>query len=278
MRDLRGWVAAVTGAASGIGRALANELARQGCELALSDVDAAGLEQTRAALCAAGTKVSASHVDVADRDAVFEWADDVAAQHGRVNLIANNAGVALGATIRNMTLDELEWLMGINFFGVVHGTKAFLPHLTRAGAGHVVNISSLFGLIGFPGQGAYNAAKFAVRGFSECLAMELAIEKSPIGVTCVHPGGIRTAIARNARIGVNEPNDQTREEIAEGFDRIARTSAERAAEVIVAGVRRGKRRVLVGPDAQALSLLQRLLPVGYQRLVAFGAARRGAKI
>jgi NAD(P)-dependent dehydrogenase (short-subunit alcohol dehydrogenase family) len=278
MRDLRGWVAAVTGAASGIGRALANELARQGCELALSDVDAAGLEQTRAALSAAGTKVSAARVDVADREAVFEWADEVAAQHGRVNLIANNAGVALGATIRNMTLDELDWLMGINFFGVVHGTKAFLPHLTRAGAGHIVNISSLFGLIGFPGQGAYNAAKFAVRGFSECLAMELAIEKSPIGVTCVHPGGIRTAIARNARIGANEPNDRTREEIAEGFERIARTSPERAAEVIVAGVRRGKRRVIVGPDAHALSLLQRLLPVRYQRLVELGAARRDAKI
>jgi short-subunit dehydrogenase len=195
-----------------------------------------------------------------------------------VNLIANNAGVALGATIRNMTLDELDWLMGINFRGVVHGTKAFLPHLTRAGAGHIVNISSLFGLIGFPGQGAYNAAKFAVRGFSECLAMELAIEKSPIGVTCVHPGGIRTAIARNARIGVNEPIDQTRDEIAEGFERIARTSPERAAQVIVAGVRRGKRRVLVGPDAHVISLLQRLLPERYQRLVAYGAARRGAKI
>ena len=278
MRELRGWVAAVTGAASGIGRALADELARQGCELALSDVDAVGLEQTRAALSAAGTKVSAARVDVADRDAVFEWADEVAAQHGRVNLIANNAGVALGAAIRNMTLEELDWLMGINFFGVVHGTKAFLPHITRAGAGHIVNISSLFGLIGFPGQGAYNAAKFAVRGFSECLAMELAIEKSPIGVTCVHPGGIRTAIARNARIGVNEPNDRTREEIADGFERIARTSAERAAEVIVAGVRRGKRRVIVGPDAHALSLLQRLLPVRYQRLVELGAARRGAKI
>src|SRR5215475_13319656 len=144
MRDLRGWVAAVTGAASGIGRALAHELAGQGCELALSDVDAALLEQTRAALSAAGTKVSAARVDVADRGAVFAWADEVAAQHGRVNLIANNAGVALGATIRNVTLDELDWLMGINFRGVVHGTKAFLPHLTRAGAGHIVNISSVF--------------------------------------------------------------------------------------------------------------------------------------
>jgi hypothetical protein len=278
MRDLRGWVAAVTGAASGIGRALAHELGRQGCELALSDVDAAGLEETRAALSAGGTKVSAARVDVADGKAVFDWAEEVAARHGRVNLVANNAGVALGATIRNMTLDELDWLMGINFRGVVHGTKAFLPHLTRAGAGHIVNISSVFGLIGFPGQGAYNAAKFAVRGFSECLAMELAIEKSPIGVTCVHPGGIRTSIARNARIGANEPVDQTRDELAEDFERIARTSADRAAQVIVAGVRRGRRRVLVGPDAHAISLLQRLLPERYQHLVAFGAARRGAKI
>jgi NAD(P)-dependent dehydrogenase (short-subunit alcohol dehydrogenase family) len=278
MRELRGWVAAVTGAASGIGRALANELAGQGCELALCDVDAAGLEETRAGLAARGAKVSAARVDVSDREAMFAWADAVAAQHGRVNLIANNAGVALAARIRHMTLDELDWLMGINFRGVVHGTKAFLPHLERAGQGHVVNVSSAFGLIAFPGHGAYNAAKFAVRGFSECLAMELAMEGSPIGVTCVHPGGIRTAIARNARLGAHEPLDVSREEIEAGFARNARTSPERAARVIVAGVRRGRRRVLIGADARVLSALQRLLPERYQHLVAFGAARRNVKI
>ena len=278
MRNLNGWVAAVTGAAAGIGRGLAHELARQGCELALCDVNAAGLEETRAALAAAGTKVSAARVDVADRDAVYAWADAVVAQHGRANLVVNNAGVALAATLRNVTLEEIEWLMGINFRGVVYGTKAFLPHITRAGQGHIVNISSVFGLIGFPGNGVYNAAKFAVRGFTECLAMELAIEKSPIGVTCVHPGGIRTAIARNARIGAAQPLDMSRDEIDAAFQQATWTSPERAARTIVAGVRRGKRRVLVGPDAHAISWLQRILPVRYQHLVALGAARRGAPI
>ena len=278
MRNLNGWVAAVTGAAAGIGRGLAHELARQGCELALCDANAGGLEETRAALAAAGTKVSAARVDVADRDAVYAWADAVVAQHGRANLVINNAGVALAATLRNVTLEEIEWLMGINFRGVVYGTKAFLPHITRAGQGHIVNISSVFGLIGFPGNGVYNAAKFAVRGFTECLAMELAIEKSPIGVTCVHPGGIRTAIARNARIGAAQPLEMSRDEIDALFQQATWTSPERAARTIVAGVRRGKRRVLVGPDAHAISWLQRLMPVRYQHLVAFGAVRRGAPI
>jgi hypothetical protein len=278
MQELRGWVVAVTGAAAGIGRALAHELARQGCELALCDVNLEGLEETRAVLAAQGTKVSAARVDVADRDAMFAWADEVDATHGRVNVIVNNAGVALAATLRNVTLEELEWLMGINFWGVVHGTKAFLPHITRAGQGHIVNISSVFGLIGFPGNGAYNAAKFAVRGFSECLAMELAMEKSAIGVTCVHPGGIRTAIARNARVGTAEVLDMSRDEMDEAFRKATWTSPERAARVIVAGVRRGKRRVLIGPDARVISLLQRLLPVRYQHVVAFGAARRRSRI
>lgn len=278
MRNLNGWVAAVTGAAAGIGRGLAHELARQGCELALCDLNAEGLEETRAALAAQGTKVTAARVDVADRDAVYGWADSVVAQHGRANLIINNAGVALAATLRNATLEEIDWLMGINFRGVVYGTKAFLPHITRAGEGHIANISSVFGLIGYPGNGVYNAAKFAVRGFTECLAMELALEKSPIGVTCVHPGGIRTTIARDARIGAAQPLDMTREEIDAAFKLATWTSPERAARVIVSGVRRRKRRVLIGPDARLISLMQRLMPVRYQHLVAFGAARRGAPI
>jgi NAD(P)-dependent dehydrogenase (short-subunit alcohol dehydrogenase family) len=278
MQDLKGWVAAVTGAASGIGRALAQELARHECELALCDVDVAGLEQTRDAVAATGAKVSAQRVDVADAHAVFRWANAVVANHGRANLIVNNAGVTLGATIRHMTLDELDWLMGINFRGVVHGTKAFLPHLERAGRGHVVNISSVFGLIAYPGQGAYNAAKFAVRGFSECLAMELANEGSPIGVSCVHPGGVRTRIAANARIGAAEPLEISRKELERRFAKVARTSPEDAARRIVAGVRRRRRRVLIGPDAHVISALQRLLPERYQRLVGAGARRRGPGI
>jgi NAD(P)-dependent dehydrogenase (short-subunit alcohol dehydrogenase family) len=274
MQEIRGWVAAVTGAASGIGRALALELAREGCELALCDVDAAGLEATRAAVAATGAKASAERVDVAQSAAVNAWADAVVAQHGRVNLIANNAGVSLVAQIRHMTLDELDWLMGINFRGVVHGTKAFLPQIERAGRGHVVNVSSVFGLIAFPGHGAYNAAKFAVRGFTECLAMELALDASPIGVTAVHPGGIRTRIARNARIGRQEPAESSREEMVSDFDEVARTEPEKAARAIVAGVRRRRRRVLIGADAHGLATLQRLAPVRYQDLVARGVSRR----
>jgi len=275
MQDLKDWVAAVTGAASGIGRALALELARHECVLALSDVDVAGLEQTRDAVAAAGAKVSVRCVDVADADAVFRWADHVVADHGRANLIVNNAGVALGATIRHMSLEELDWLMGINFRGVVHGTKAFLPHLERAGQGHIVNVSSVFGLIAYPGQGAYNAAKFAVRGFTECLAMELANEGSPIGVSCVHPGGIRTRIAANARVGAAQPMELSRRDLEKRFAKAARTSPEHAARRIVAGIRRRRRRVLIGADARVISALQRLLPERYQRLVRSGAARRG---
>jgi NAD(P)-dependent dehydrogenase (short-subunit alcohol dehydrogenase family) len=274
VQEIRGWVAAVTGAGSGIGRALALELAREGCELALCDVDTAGLEATRAAVAATGAPVSAQRVDVAQSDDMVTWADAVASHHRRVNLVVNNAGVSLVAQLRHITFDELDWLMGINFRGVVHGTLAFLPHLERAGQGHVVNVSSVFGLIAFPGHGAYNAAKFAVRGFTECLAMELAIEGSPIGVSCVHPGGIRTRIARNARMGSREPTRDQRALMERDFDEVARTTPERAARAIVAGVRRRRRRVLIGADAHMLATLQRLAPVRYQTLVGRAVARR----
>ena len=184
----------------------------------------------------------------------------------------NNAGVALGATIEQLTYDDLEWLFAINFWGVVHGTKAFLPHLLKAEEGHVVNMSSVFGLIAVPGQAAYNAAKFAVRGFTECLRQELELEHRHVSATCVHPGGIKTNIARSAR------NRQlalvTNEELARRFDAIARTTPEDAALAIVRGVQRGARRVLIGADARAIDLLQRLTGAGYQALTV-AAARRG---
>src|SRR6476469_5146006 len=200
VEHFNGRVAAITGAGSGIGRALARELARHGAHLALSDVDEPGLAETVSLCEGYGVKVTARRVDVADRSAVFAWADEVVADHGKVNLVVNNAGVALGATIDDGRLEDVEWLMGINFWGVVNGTKAFLPHLKASGEGHIVNLSSVFGLISVPSQSAYNAAKFGVRGFTDALRMELDIAKCGISSTTVHPGGSTTNIARNARV------------------------------------------------------------------------------
>ncbi|MDJ0789362.1 MAG: SDR family NAD(P)-dependent oxidoreductase [Myxococcota bacterium] len=267
MSELRGRVAAVTGAGSGIGRALAVELARSHCDVALSDVDEASLEETRKLVLATGRRAFARVVDVRDAEAVDAWARDVVAEFGGVQLIFNNAGVALAARLTRVTLDEFRWLMDVDFWGVVHGTKSFLPHFQAAGEGHVVNVSSVFGLIAFPGNGTYNAAKFAVRGFTEALAIELEMEGSPVQVSCVHPGGIKTNIARLARVGTDEEQPD-RAEMSDAFDRAARTTPERAAQVILDGVRRNRRRILIGPDARVISGVQRLLPVGYQRLLA----------
>jgi NAD(P)-dependent dehydrogenase (short-subunit alcohol dehydrogenase family) len=265
-----GKVAVVTGAASGIGRALACALAAEGAEIAISDIDAAGLAASAQEAKALGAKVSDAVVDVANRAAVDAWATAVVADHGRVNLVFNNAGVALDATIEQMSDDDLAWLLNINFWGVVHGTKAFLPHLIASGDGHVVNISSVFGIIAVPGNGAYNAAKFAVRGYTECLRQELAIEGHPVTATCVHPGGIKTNIARNAR---RTPGGIGGEAIDE-FDRFARTTAAAAAATILAGVRRNRRRVLVGTDARVIDFVQRLFPTGYQRVIEAATRRR----
>jgi len=272
MRNLTGRVAAVTGAASGIGRALAIALAREGMHVAISDVNEPGLAETAASAARFGTRITSTRVDVSERAAVHAWADTVAREHGAVHLVANNAGVALGATIEQMTYDDLEWLFGINFWGVVHGTKAFLPHLLAADEGHIVNVSSVFGLIAVPGQGAYNAAKFAVRGYTECLRQELEVENRRVSATCVHPGGVRTNIARNARN--RSEGVISSEDAAKRFDEIARTTPEWAALRIVRGVQRNARRVLIGADALAIDALQRLTGTGYQALTV-AAARRG---
>jgi len=271
MKSFRGRVAAITGAGSGIGRALAVELAGRGCDLALSDINEIGLAETAERARAAGVRVTTKRVDVADRAAVYAWADEVARDHGKVNLIFNNAGVALGATVEGARDEDLEWLMDINFWGVVHGTRAFLPHLKAAGEGHVVNISSIFGLIGVPAQSAYNAAKFAVRGFTESLRQELDIMRCGVSSTSVHPGGIKTNIARAARtdpslasLGLDPAGASDR--FAENFI----TTPEAAARTILRAVEKDRRRVLVGPDAHVVDALQRLLPSLYQRLaVAF---------
>ena len=274
MEQLRGRVAAITGAGSGIGRALAIELARAGTHLALSDVDDVGLAETVTKAEGMGVKVTSARVDVADREAVHAWADEVAEEHGQVNLVFNNAGVALGATVEGVRYEDLHWLMDINFWGVVHGTKAFLPHLKASGAGHVVNISSVFGLLGIPSQSAYNAAKFAVRGFTDALRMELEIEPCGVSATTVHPGGIKTNIAKNARMdeSVTALADDPEQARAD-FERLFTTTPEKAARQIVKAVQRNRRRALIGPDAKAIDLASRLPAAVVQKVIVRGAKR-----
>ena len=274
MRDFNGRVAAITGAGSGIGRALANNLAKKGAELALCDIDEAGLAETVAQCEGRGVKVTSQRVDVADRAAVTAWADQVMVDHGKVNLVINNAGVALGATIESMSYEDFEWLMGINFWGVVYGTKAFLPHLKASGEGHIVNLSSVFGLISVPSQAAYNAAKFAVRGFTDTLRMELEIEGANVSATTIHPGGIKTNIAKNARMdpSVAEVAGDPDKAIKD-FERMFITSPEKAARQILTAVQRDRRRALIGPDAKVIDLISRLPGTIYQNVMAKGAAR-----
>jgi len=274
MQEFRGKVAAVTGAASGIGRSLALQLAQRGCEVAIADVDVEGLGQTAEAVRRRGAGVSATRLDVSDRDAVHDWADKVVVEHGAANLVFNNAGVALGATVDGMSYEDLDWLMGVNFWGVVHGTKAFLPHLKAAGDGHIVNISSVFGFIGIPSQSAYNASKFGVRGFTEALRVELDIEDCGVSCTTVHPGGIKTNIVRNARMSASISElglDPT--EAGSDFEKLFTTSPDKAAKVILRGVERDRRRVLIGPDARLFTLLGKLPPQVYQPVMARGARR-----
>lgn len=267
---LDGAIAAITGAGSGIGRALALELAARGNDLAISDVDEVGLAETERSCAAHGVVVSRSIVDVADRAAVESWAGFVVERHGGVNLIVNNAGVAMSAPAADQPIDDFGWLMGINFWGVVHGTQAFLPHLSASGEGHIVNISSVFGLMSIPSQAAYNASKFAVRGYSDTLRMELEMADSPVSVTTVHPGGIKTAIARNARQVIDQWEAT---DLAERFEKhIARTSPDKAARQILKAVERNRRRALIGPDAPLFDLVARL-PASLSQRITMTATR-----
>jgi NAD(P)-dependent dehydrogenase (short-subunit alcohol dehydrogenase family) len=276
MKTVQGKVAAITGAGSGIGRATARLLAQKGCHVAISDVNEQGLAETEAQCRQSGVKVLAARVDVAEREAVHAWATQVARELGGVHIIINNAGVALGSTIEDMRYEDFEWLMGINFWGVVHGTKAFLPHLKAAGDGHIVNISSVFGLIGVPTQGAYNAAKFAVKGFTEALRQELEIEGLPIGVTSVHPGGIKTNIARSARVTARK--GWVDEQTTRDFEKAFSTTPEQAAQDILQAILKNRRRQLIGPDAVLIDLVQRALPTLYQSLLVAGARRHRQKL
>ncbi|MGV9945317.1 SDR family NAD(P)-dependent oxidoreductase [Rhodococcus sp. DMU1] len=270
MSEFAGKVAVITGAGSGIGRALALELARRGARLALSDVDTAGLDETVRRARDLGAEVKADHLDVTQREAVLDYADAVAVHFGQVNQIYNNAGIAYHGEFERSEFKDIERIMDVDFWGVVNGTKAFLPHVVASGDGHIVNVSSLFGLLAIPGQSAYNSAKFAVRGFTEALRQEMLIARHPVKVTCVHPGGIKTAIARNAAV----PAGDDQESFAQFFDRkLARTSPEDAARTIVEGVRRGRARVLIGADAKFLDAWVRVVGPSYQRVVAFVSGR-----
>jgi NADP-dependent 3-hydroxy acid dehydrogenase YdfG len=263
MQGFAGKVAVITGAGSGIGQALAVELARSGAKLAISDIDTEGLAQTEERLKAVGTPVKADRLDVTEREALLAYADAINQHFGKVNQIYNNAGIAFTGDIEVSQFKDIERVMDVDFWGVVNGTKAFLPHLIASGDGHVINISSVFGLFSVPGQAAYNSAKFAVRGFTEALRQEMVLAGHPVGVTTVHPGGIKTAIARNATAA----EGLDRDELAKLFDkRMARTSPQRAARVILDAVRKNKARVLVGVDAQVMDLLVRLTGSRYQQL------------
>jgi NAD(P)-dependent dehydrogenase (short-subunit alcohol dehydrogenase family) len=275
-KSFSGKVAAITGASSGMGRSLAVLLAKRGCELALSDVDEAGLAET-AALCK-GVDVTTRRLDVGDAEAIRAWAAEVVRDHGRVNLIFNNAGISYGATVAGAEESDFARVVDIDFWGVVHGTRAFLPYLEKSGDGHVINTSSVFGLIAFPGQSSYNAAKFAVRGFTESLRMELEITGSCVSATSVHPGGVKTAIARRSKthaslaaLGIDVEN------AGANFEKAFRLSADDAAEIILAGVQRNARRVLVGNDARVFDALQRIFPGSYHRLVSTIARARMAR-
>lgn len=266
MQSLAGKVAVVTGAGSGIGRALAELLANEGCRLALADIDAGNLETTATSLRQRGVQLSSHALDVADRAAVYAFADEVLSAHGSVQLIINNAGVTVSQTVAELRYDDFEWLMGINFWGVVHGTKAFLPHLLKNNEGHIVNVSSIFGIVGVPTQSAYNASKFAVRGFTEALRQELS--GSGVAVSCVHPGGIRTNIARSARFYQGPDGKQDANRAAARFDKLARTSPEQAAREILDGIKSARPRILIGGDARLLDWIQRIFPTSYPKLLA----------
>lgn len=267
--ELHGKVAVVTGAASGIGRALAEVLALRGCSLALADVDAAGLADTARRVESAGRRASTHVVDVADWERVQALADEVVVVHGGVDLVINNAGVSVTGTLEEQSIEDLRWIVGVNLWGVVHGCKAFLPHLRRRPEAHIVNVSSVFGLIGLPTQSSYCATKFAVRGFSEALWAELADAR--IGVTVVHPGGVRTNIVRASRTA--DPEAKAR--MAERFERQT-VAPEVVAERIARGVERNELRVRVCRETFAVDWAKRLAPTAVHHLVRLGYRRFGS--
>jgi len=267
--QFEGSAAAITGAASGIGRALALELAARGCDVALADLDSAGLESVAKEITAAHTRrVTIRTVDVADPRQIQDFAASAIADFPSLNLLLNNAGVALLGHFDEFDQTQMTWLMDINFWGVVHGTRAFLAHLQSRPQAHIVNISSIFGIIAPAGQSAYAASKFAVRGFSEALRHELAANKSTVRLSVVHPGGVKTNIARKARTGTQLRESVSMSEVGDRFERLARTTPAAAAQRIIRGIERNEPRILIGSDAKLLDIIQRLKPATYWALLS----------
>lgn len=264
MKHYTGTVAVVTGAASGIGKALALQLAAKGCHLALADKDLNGLEILQHQIEVLGVECFIASLDVSDNLGFVTFAQQVNEKFNRVDMLFNNAGVSLIDSVENQSLEDFHWLMNINFWGVVHGTNAFLPYLKASSAGHIVNISSLFGLLSLPLQSAYNASKYAVRGFTEALKMEMA--GSNLAVHCVHPGGIKTNITNNAKVSTNAiPKSQ----LIADFNKQAKTTPEQAASIILLGIEKKQRRILVGGDATLLDRIARWFPSSYEKLLGF---------
>jgi len=269
MTAINGSAAAVTGAASGIGRALALELAARGCDLALADRDEAGLAEVAAEINRDGQrKVTTHRVDVGEPGQIRDFANAATSAHPKLNIVINNAGVALLGNFNEVEQAQMDWLFNINFWGVVHATRAFLPHLATRPAAHIVNLSSIFGIIAPPGQTAYSAAKFAVRGFSESLRHELKMAGSSVRLSVVHPGGVATNIVRNSRTGTGVTYNARRADSIDRFDAIAITQPAAAAQRIIAGIEKNQPRILIGGDARFMDLLQRLLPGSYWSIMA----------
>jgi short-subunit dehydrogenase len=261
MQGFAGKVAVVTGAASGIGEALAVELARSGAKVAITDVDTDGLAQTEDRLKAIGAPVKADRLDVAERDAFIGYAEQVNDYFGKVNQIYNNAGFAFIGDIEISQFKEIERVIDVNFWGAVNGTKAFLPHLIASGDGHIINVSSAFGLFAVPTQAAYNAAKFAVRGFTEALYQEMVLAGHPVKVTTVYPGATRTSFVRNMS-AAEKLGDI---DLAKTYRPRWGTSPEKAARVILNGVRKNRARVLIGADTKVIEVFLRITGSNYQR-------------
>ncbi len=265
MKKLKGKVAAVTGAGSGIGRALAINLAKYGCNLAISDINNDGLQETAEMLKYNGVKISTHIVDVADRKQVYNYADEVVNQHGRVDIIINNAGVAVAETIEDIEYEDFEWVFNINFWGAVYGTKAFLPYLKKQQEGNIVNISSMNGIFTFPKSSPYNASKFALRAFSETLVQEL--RGTPIKISSVHPGFIKTNLMNNTKYCTHDDQKKTHDEVIELFNKSAITTSDRAARIIISGIKKNKKRLIIGIDAKFLCFVSRLFPVTTTKII-----------